>query len=305
MRPSLTRLLQRGPRQLLSLTAKHGIYVSHSSDPYFNLSFEDWLFKEKPVQEPLLLIYRDKPCVIIGRNQNPWKEVNFPALHRANIPFIRRRSGGGTVYHDTGNTNFSIHLPRSSFNRHATAQLVLRAVRSLDIDARVNERNDICVGPYKMSIASIRSPVKNLQEFSPAVTHDKFVRAMIQAFREEYHVGEPVQYVQAEDATNIPYIQDSMANFPTPEFTYSIAAKIRSKHGLILSCSLTVEDTSDLEWLERLGRGLEGQRYGFLDNTVMAYDGVGRAQEVWQCKSLVSVHHHLLPRVDMISRRLE
>ena len=54
---------------------------------------------------------------------------------------------------DMGNTNFSIHLPRSSFNRHATAQLVLRAVRSLDIDARVNERNDICVGPYKMSVS--------------------------------------------------------------------------------------------------------------------------------------------------------
>jgi lipoate---protein ligase len=52
-----------------------------------------------------------------------------------------------------GNTNFSIHLPRSSFNRHATAQLVLRAVRSLDIDARVNDRNDICVGPFKMSFS--------------------------------------------------------------------------------------------------------------------------------------------------------
>lgn len=244
------------------------------------------------------------------------------------------------MYHDMGNTNFSIHLPRSSFNRHATAQLVLRAVRSLDIDARVNDRNDICVGPYKVSgsaykiakdrayhhgtmlissqlstlgdvlyvskesmitrgVASIRSPVKNLQEFNPTVTHDKFVRAMVQAFREEYHVGEPVQYVQAEDATNIPYIHDTMANFPewdwafgqTPEFTYSIsrsfgwgnvAAKIRSKHGVILSCSLTVEDTSDLEWLEMLGRGLESQRYGFLDNTVMGYDGVGRAQEVWR-----------------------
>jgi hypothetical protein len=57
------------------------------------------LFREKPVQEPLLLIYRDKPCVVIGRNQNPWKEVNFQALRRASIPFIRRRSGGGTVYH--------------------------------------------------------------------------------------------------------------------------------------------------------------------------------------------------------------
>lgn len=52
-----------------------------------------------------------------------------------------------------GNTNFSIHLPRNSFDRHATAQLVLRAVRSLDIDAGVNERNDVCVGPYKMSFS--------------------------------------------------------------------------------------------------------------------------------------------------------
>jgi hypothetical protein len=53
---------------------------------------------------------------------------------------------------DMGNTNFSIHLPRISFNRHVTAQVVVRAVRSLNIDAWVNDRNDVCVGPYKMSI---------------------------------------------------------------------------------------------------------------------------------------------------------
>lgn len=76
------------------------------------------LFKEKPVQEPLLLIYRDKPCVIIGRNQNPWKEVNFPALHRANIPFIRRRSGGGTVYHVR-----LVPLPPNDYTMHGSYEL--------------------------------------------------------------------------------------------------------------------------------------------------------------------------------------
>ena len=55
---------------------------------------------------------------------------------------------------DIGNTNFSIHLPRGSFNRHVTAQLVLRAVRTLDVDASVNDRNDVCVGSYKMSHSS-------------------------------------------------------------------------------------------------------------------------------------------------------
>ncbi|KAH9077017.1 Lipoyltransferase and lipoate-protein ligase [Lactarius deliciosus] len=345
MTSTLTRLLQRSPRRRhfstslqLSPTAKHSIYVSQSSDPYFNLTFEDWLFKEKPIHEPLLLIYRDSPCVVIGRNQNPWKEVNFPELHRANIPFIRRRSGGGTVYHDMGNTNFSIHLPRSSFDRNVTAELVLRAVRSLNIDARVNERNDVCVGPYKMSfswivkdrayhhgtmlissqlgtlgdvlhvskdsmvtrgVASVRSPVKNLREFSPTVTHDTFVRAMVQAFREEYHVKEPVQYVQASDTTDSPYIQNGIAELydwswafgQTPEFTYSISrafgwgsvtARIHSKHGVILSCSLTAEeDTSDAMKLDELGRELEGQKYGFLDKE-MTYDDCGRIEEVRQ-----------------------
>lgn len=84
------------------------------------------------------------------------------------VPFIRRRSGGGTVYHvsstflkakpaadlhgkDLGNVNFSIHLPRDEFDRHETAQVVLRAIRSLGIDANVNERNDICIKKEKVS----------------------------------------------------------------------------------------------------------------------------------------------------------
>lgn len=89
-------------------------------------------------------------------------------------------------------------------------------------------------------VASVRSPVTNLQEFSPAVTHDKFLQAMVRAFRKEYQVEEPVrpccklifvflliiapqvQYVQAEDATNIPYIQDSMAQFPVGLLTFAL-----------------------------------------------------------------------------------
>ncbi|KAF8883183.1 hypothetical protein CPB84DRAFT_1790274, partial [Gymnopilus junonius] len=135
----------------LALSPNNGVYVSASSDPYFNLTLEDWLFRRSNSSNPQLLIYRDSPCVVIGRNQNPWIEVNFSALHARGIPFVRRRSGGGTVYHDLGNTNFSIHLPRSSFDRHQTGAFVLRAVRSLGIDARLNERNDICVGPDKVS----------------------------------------------------------------------------------------------------------------------------------------------------------
>ncbi|PPQ69891.1 hypothetical protein CVT26_014154 [Gymnopilus dilepis] len=214
----------------LPLSPNHDIYVSLSSDPYFNLTFEDWLFRHSNPSKPQLLIYRDAPCVVIGRNQNPWTEVNFSVLRARGVPFLRRRSGGGTVYHDMGNTNFSIHLPRSSFDRHSTGELVLRAVRSLGIDARLNERNDVCVGTDKMrsaykivsqrayhhgtmlisteletlgdvlrpeqgnivtkGVGSVRSPVCNLQRFDPSLTHEVFTAAVITKFQEEYGVSQ-------------------------------------------------------------------------------------------------------------------
>ncbi|KIJ69859.1 hypothetical protein HYDPIDRAFT_104496 [Hydnomerulius pinastri MD-312] len=134
-----------------SLKPTRSIYVSNSTNPYFNLTLEDWLFRYHPQQAPLLLLYRDAPCVIIGRNQNPWKEVNLREAKERSVPWVRRRSGGGTVYHDLGNTNYSIHVPRTTFDRSLTAQVVLRAVRALGIDAYVNERNDICVAGEKVS----------------------------------------------------------------------------------------------------------------------------------------------------------
>ncbi|KAF8827262.1 hypothetical protein HHX47_DHR5000534 [Lentinula edodes] len=289
-----TCLRRRSIQPPKPISPQHSIYLSKSTNPYFNLSLEDWLFRHKAQNEPLLLLYRDDPCVVIGRNQNPWKEVNLPALRvREGVPFIRRRSGGGTVYHDLGNTNFSIHLPRTSFDRHMTAQVVLRAVCSLGIDATVNDRNDICVGKEKVSgsaykivsqrayhhgtmlistqlntlgdllhntkdtmetkgVASVRSPVRNLQQFNRGVTHEAFVDAVVHEFSKEYGI----RNVDGE------------------------TAKIRSKHGIILdcACSLSVADDSVSSMpaiqpgvvdslnpqLKDIERALLNRRYGFV-----------------------------------------
>ena len=65
-----------------------------------------------------------------------------------------------TAFQDLGNTNFSIHLPRQSFDRHFTSSIVLKAVQSLGIDAHLNERNDICVGEEKMSESVFQNHLK-------------------------------------------------------------------------------------------------------------------------------------------------
>ncbi|GFZ46240.1 hypothetical protein JCM24511_04487 [Saitozyma sp. JCM 24511] len=141
-------------------------YISESHDPWFNLSYEDWLLRNTPHDQPVLFLYRNFPCVVIGRNQasrahsssvgkafNPWKETTPRKLHEAGTPLVRRRSGGGTVYHDLGNTNFSIILPRLLFTRAHGAELVARAIRDrLGIDTcGVNKRNDVVSGSaYKI-----------------------------------------------------------------------------------------------------------------------------------------------------------
>ncbi|KAF8245560.1 hypothetical protein K440DRAFT_651632 [Wilcoxina mikolae CBS 423.85] len=124
------------------------IYVSQSHDPYLNLSLEHHLFTTLPSRSRTLLLYRNTPCVVIGRNQNPWLETHHPLLlSTPTISLLRRRSGGGTVYHDLGNTNYSVTVPTSTFDRDTHAHLITRALQTLNVPAAVNKRHDIVVLP--------------------------------------------------------------------------------------------------------------------------------------------------------------
>lgn len=134
------------------------IYTSRSHDPYLNLSAEHFLLQNSHPDSTILFLYTNDPCVVIGRNQNPWLEVNLSLLKhfsaitnpssgaRSNIALVRRRSGGGAVFHDRGNVNFSVICPPAVFDRDRHAEMVVRALRGLGIaTARVNERHDIVV----------------------------------------------------------------------------------------------------------------------------------------------------------------
>lgn len=125
---------------------KTQIYLSRNLDPILNLSIEHYLLQKTPEDSTVLFLYTNKPCVVIGRNQNPWVEVNFSAIQSSKEPIrlVRRRSGGGTVFHDLGNVNYSVICPTAAFDRDKHAEMVVRALHKLGVDTtRVNKRHDI------------------------------------------------------------------------------------------------------------------------------------------------------------------
>ena len=131
-------------------------YISTSRDPYLNLSIEHYLLQNSAPESVLLFLYVNRPSIIIGRNQNPWLEVNLALLNGAlgrpeteplglgAVDLVRRRSGGGTVFHDDGNVNWAVICPSASFTRNKHAEMVVRGLRGCGVDrARVNERHDV------------------------------------------------------------------------------------------------------------------------------------------------------------------
>lgn len=125
------------------------VYVSRSLDPYVNLSIEHYLLQKSSPESTVLFLYTNRPCIVIGRNQNPWVEVNLGLLKNRlgkaeSVDLVRRRSGGGTVFHDEGNVNYSVICPTAAFDRDKHAHMVVRALQSLGVkQAKVNERHDI------------------------------------------------------------------------------------------------------------------------------------------------------------------
>ncbi|MGZ3746055.1 MAG: lipoate--protein ligase [Pseudobdellovibrionaceae bacterium] len=136
------------------------VFLSDSLNPYLNLATEEWIFHNLDPSQQVLFLWRNEETVVIGRNQNPWSECNLAQMKKDQVHLVRRSSGGGAVFHDLGNTNFTFLSPRESYKRENNIQIIFQALRQFGIEGEVSVRNDLLIpfhdGPRKFSGSAYR-----------------------------------------------------------------------------------------------------------------------------------------------------
>jgi len=124
----------------------------HHTDPYFNLATEEYVLKH--FEEDSFMLWRNAPSIIVGKHQNTLAEINIEYVKKNNIQVVRRLSGGGAVFHDLGNLNFTFIQKGKNGNLidfRKYTEPILEMLQKLGINALFEGRNDLTIDGKKFS----------------------------------------------------------------------------------------------------------------------------------------------------------
>ncbi len=125
---------------------------NNNTNPYLNHAIEDYILKK--FKEDCFMLWRNEPCILIGKNQNTMSEINTDYVEKHNLPVVRRMTGGGAIFNDLGNLNFTF-ISSNVGNRFADFSKftypIINAMKNIDINAELSGRNDLIIDGRKFS----------------------------------------------------------------------------------------------------------------------------------------------------------
>ena len=127
------------------------VYLSPSLSAKENLGLDEYFLDRVGENDRVFYLYINQNAVIIGKNQNPWKECDLAAMEKDGVELVRRVSGGGAVYHDAGNLNFSFIAGKGCYDKDAQFAVILSALKKKGVPAEFSGRNDLLASGKKFS----------------------------------------------------------------------------------------------------------------------------------------------------------
>lgn len=129
-------------------------YINKNKDPYFNLATEEYLISNGDITDEILLLWQNHNTIVVGRNQNTIEEINNEYVREKKVNVVRRLSGGGAVYQDLGNLNFTFIFNKNQDNARNYALFtkpIIDVLQSLGLNAKNSGKNDIVIDDKKIS----------------------------------------------------------------------------------------------------------------------------------------------------------
>jgi lipoate-protein ligase A len=233
--------------------------LSNQSDPYLNIAVENYLLSLPSNGQVTLYLWSNRRTVVIGQYQNPYSECNVEQLESDGGFLMRRRTGGGAVYHDLGNLNFSFVVPYELYDQSRQLSVLQKAVAAFGLQTEVSGRNDVLCQGRKFSgnafskgrnqrlhhgTILIRTDVEAIQKYlkvKPAKLHKHGVdshQSRVVNLSElnpaitavsivphllsafEQEYGTPVRTLDFHQLASLPEVQQLRLSFASPEWKY-------------------------------------------------------------------------------------
>lgn len=213
------------------------------TDPTLNLALEEYILRTLPEGENCLLFYVNEPSIIIGKNQNTLEEINSEYVEANKLHVVRRLSGGGAVYHDLGNLNFSFIMrdDGSSFhNFRKFTEPVVKALQKLGVDAELTGRNDLQVGERKIS-GNAQFHTKGKMFSHGTLLFDSEIENVVSALKvnAEKYVSKATKSIRSRVANISEFLKEPLT---IDQFQKSLLASIFEQEDGVQEHVLTDED---------------------------------------------------------------